>query len=106
MLSAGRKKARHPGDDRHPARPARLTQQNDGAAVNEMNFEVRGEFVTLDHLLKLTGLAPSGGAAKILVAQGLVQVDGQVELRKTAKLRPGAVVLMGDARITVSAPAP
>ena len=74
-----------------------------GAALNEMNFEVRGEYVTLDHLLKLTGLAPSGGAAKMLVAQGVVRVGGQVELRKTAKLRPGAVVVMGDVRITVTA---
>ena len=72
----------------------------------QLNFEVRGEYVTLDHLLKLTGLAPSGGAAKMLVAQGLVQVDGQVELRKTAKLRPGAVVMMNDVRITVTAPSP
>ena len=73
--------------------------------MNETTFEVRGAYVTLDHLLKLSGLAPSGGAAKMLVAQGLVKVDGQVELRKTAKLRPGAVVVMGDARITVTAPA-
>ena len=71
-----------------------------------MNFEVRGDYVTLDHLLKLTGLAPSGGAAKMLVAQGLVQVDGQVELRKTAKIRPGAVVSMIDVRITVTPPSP
>jgi ribosome-associated protein len=73
--------------------------------LNDMNFEVRGDHVTLDHLLKLSGLAPSGGAAKMLVAQGVVQVDGQVELRKTAKLRPGAVVVLGDTRITVVAPA-
>ncbi len=71
--------------------------------MNTLNFEVRGEFVTLDHLLKLTGLAPSGGAAKMLVAQGVVQVDGQVELRKTCKLRPGAMVVLGDTQVTVVA---
>ena len=81
-----------------------LSFQN-GVPLNDMNFEVRGEYVTLDHLLKLTGLAPSGGAAKMLVAQGAVQVNGQAELRKTAKLRPGAVVVMGEVRITVVAPA-
>ena len=70
-----------------------------------MNFEVRGDHVTLDHLLKLAGLAPSGGAAKMMVAQGLVQVDGQPELRKTRKLRPGAVVVLGDVRITATAAA-
>jgi ribosome-associated protein len=75
--------------------------------MNDITFEVRGEFVTLDALLKLTGLAPSGGAAKALVAQGLVQVGGQTELRKAHKLRPGAVVVLGDTRVTVlEAPAP
>ena len=73
--------------------------------MNEMNFEVRGDYVTLDHLLKLSGLASSGGAAKALVAQGVVRVGGQVELRKTCKLRPGAVVVLGDVQITVTAPA-
>lgn len=71
--------------------------------MDELTFEVRGEHVTLDHLLKLTGLAPSGGAAKMLVAQGLVQVDGLTELRKTRKLQPGAVVVFSGTRITVLA---
>ena len=74
-----------------------------GSCVNELTFEVRGDHVTLDHLLKLTGLAPSGGAAKALVAQGLIQVDGQTELRKTRKLQPGAVVEFAGTRITVLA---
>ena len=59
-------------------------------------FELRGEFIPLDALLKATGLAPSGGAAKSLVAQGLVRVDGAVELRKTCKLRAGQVVFLGS----------
>ena len=57
-----------------------------------LSFELRGEFITLDRLLKATGLAPSGGTAKAMVADGLVQVDGRDELRKTAKLRAGQVV--------------
>lgn len=60
--------------------------------MNTIEFELRGEFIPLDALLKATGLAPSGGAAKALVATGGVQVDGQLELRKTAKLRAGQVV--------------
>ena len=69
-------------------------------------FELRGEFITLDRLLKATGLAPSGGAAKALVADGRVQVDGRDELRKTAKLRAGQVVALTGVRITVLAPTP
>jgi ribosome-associated protein len=37
------------------------------------------------------------------VAEGLVSVDGKVESRKTAKIRAGQVVTLGDVRITVSA---
>jgi len=75
-------------------------------AMQTLSFELRGEFITLDRLLKATGLAPSGGAAKALVADGRVQVDGRDELRKTAKLRAGQVVALTGTRITLVAPAP
>lgn len=68
-------------------------------------FTLRGEFITLDRLLKATGIAPSGGAAKALVAEGRVQVDGRDELRKTAKLRAGQVVALTGVRITLLPPA-
>lgn len=55
-------------------------------------FHLRGEFVALCDLLKLTGVASSGGQGKILAASGEVRVDGQVETRKAAKIRAGQVV--------------
>lgn len=73
--------------------------------MNQIDFEMRGEHITLDALLKATGLAPSGGIAKMMVADGLVQVDGRDELRKTAKIRAGQVVSLLGARITVRAAA-
>ena len=69
--------------------------------MQSIPFELRGEFITLDRLLKATGVAPSGGAAKQLVAEGRVQVDGLDELRKTAKLRAGQVVGLTGLRITL-----
>lgn len=69
--------------------------------MDNITFDLRGDFITLDALLKVTGSAPSGGAAKMMIAQGEVQVDGQVELRKTCKIRVGQWVEVGDARITV-----
>jgi ribosome-associated protein len=66
-------------------------------------FHLRGEFVELNQLLKLTGVCDSGGAGKALVAEGVVSVDGKVELRKTAKIRAGQVVTLGDAQIRVLA---
>lgn len=68
-----------------------------------IDFELRGEHITLDALLKATGLAGSGGAAKRMVADGLVQVDGREELRKTCKLRAGQVVSLTGARVRVLA---
>ncbi|MDP3822794.1 MAG: RNA-binding S4 domain-containing protein [Burkholderiales bacterium] len=66
-----------------------------------IDFDLRGEYITLDALLKATGLAPSGGVAKLMVADGLVQVDGREELRKTCKIRSGQVVSLQGARIRV-----
>jgi ribosome-associated protein len=62
--------------------------------MDEIDFELRGEHIALDALLKATGAAPSGGAAKALVATGRVQVDGHSELRKTCKIRAGQVVTL------------
>lgn len=67
------------------------------------DFIVEGEYVELNQLLKLVGIVDSGGAGKILVANGAVSVDGKVELRKTCKIRPGQVVSLGDIRIHVKA---
>ena len=71
--------------------------------MTTIHFLLRGDYIPLDALLKATGLAPSGGLAKAFVAQGQVQVDGALELRKTCKIRSGQVVTMGDARVQISA---
>jgi ribosome-associated protein len=71
--------------------------------MQQLEFHLRGEFIELNQLLKLTGVCDSGGAGKALVAEGVVSVDGQVELRKTAKIRAGQVVTLGDAQIRVLA---
>ena len=70
--------------------------------MQEIEFKLRGEFVELNQLLKLSGVCDSGGAGKVLVAEGAVSVDGKVELRKTCKIRAESVVTLGDVRITVS----
>jgi ribosome-associated protein len=71
--------------------------------MQQIEFQLRGEFVELNQLLKLTGVCDSGGAGKALVAEGLVSVDGRVESRKTAKIRAGQVVSLGDVQIRVIA---
>ncbi len=69
--------------------------------MQTIDFELNGEFVELNQLLKLAGVVDSGGAGKHLVAEGVVSVDGQQELRKTAKIRAGQVVTLGDVEIRV-----
>lgn len=70
--------------------------------MQHLHFELTNEFIELNNLLKIMGLCDSGGAGKILVAQGHVRVDGQQELRKTCKIRAGQIVSMGDVRIKVT----
>jgi ribosome-associated protein len=74
--------------------------------MQKLEFRMNGEFIELNNLLKVTGVASSGGAGKALVATGRVTVDGAVELRKTCKIRPGQVVCYGDAQIRVLGAAP
>ncbi len=57
-----------------------------------IEFELKGEYVALCDLLKIEGIAQSGGQGKQMVADGIVTVDGETELRKTAKIRAGQVV--------------
>ena len=68
-----------------------------------IDFQLERDFIELNQLLKLVGLCDSGGAGKALVASGVVRVDGQVETRKTCKIRAGQRVEVGDTRIEVAA---
>lgn len=86
-----------------PGRAGPTKLRHSHAMTREIRFPLRGDHIPLDALLKATGLAPSGGLAKAMVAQGLVQVDGLQELRKTCKIRAGQVVALDGARITVLA---
>ena len=65
------------------------------------NVELKGAFIALCDLLKLTGIANSGGQGKAMVADGLVTVDGVIELRKTAKIRKGQIVVCFENKITL-----
>jgi ribosome-associated protein len=69
--------------------------------MQKLTFELNGEYVEVNQLLKLVGLVDSGGAGKNLVASGAVKVDGKPESRKTAKIRAGQTVSLGDVRISV-----
>ena len=70
--------------------------------MQTQDFELEGDYVELNMLLKLTGLCDSGGAGKAIVGSGAVLVDGKMELRKTCKIRAGQVVTIDDMEIHVT----
>jgi len=67
-----------------------------------MVFNLNGEeYIELIKLLKLLHMAESGGHAKIMVEDGEVKLNGEVEFRKRAKLRPGDLVETSGKQITI-----
>ena len=70
--------------------------------METIEFQLKGEHVRLCDLLKLVGIADSGGQGKRLVAAGEVKVDGQGESRKSARIRAGQVVECRGAKIVVN----
>jgi len=67
-----------------------------------MVYNLNGsEFIELIKLLKLLRFAESGGHAKIMVEDGEVKLNGELEYRKRAKLRPGDVVETSGKQITI-----
>jgi ribosome-associated protein len=64
-------------------------------------FKITGEYIELDKLLKATQLCGTGGEARNVISEGLVTVDGQVELRLRRKIRPGMSVQYNGTVLTV-----
>ncbi|GAA4416820.1 hypothetical protein GCM10023089_39420 [Quisquiliibacterium transsilvanicum] len=96
--------ARRAKDGPRGAAPASRFKDAAQGAPARVEFELRGEHIALDALLKATGLAESGGAAKQAIISGTVRVDGAVELRRGCKLRAGQVVEADGTWIRIGAP--
>jgi ribosome-associated protein len=63
--------------------------------MEKIEFTVNGEYIELLGLLKATGIAQTGGHAKMIVEDEEVLRNGEVETRKRAKLVPGDVIEVG-----------
>lgn len=61
------------------------------------------EFIKLDALLKFTGIAETGGDAKLMVQDGEVAVNGEICTQRGRKIRAGDVISVGDLQFTVEA---
>lgn len=64
---------------------------------------IRGDMIRLGQLLKLAGLADSGGEARVLLEEGAVTVNGEPESRRGRQLRGGDAVAVGDEAVRVVA---
>ena len=58
--------------------------------------------IRLGQLLKVAGLADSGGEAKALLADGAVQDNGEPEARRGRQLRPGDVVVAAGEEVRLT----
>lgn len=66
-----------------------------------MKIKIDTEFIKLDSLLKLSGVVPTGGAAKIFIQDGEVKVNGQICTMRGKKLRSGDKIEIFDEYIEV-----
>lgn len=69
--------------------------------MEQFQFELESEFIELIKLLKVTQIAESGGMAKMMVNNGEVKLNGEIEHRKRAKLRSGDIIEVFDMEIII-----
>lgn len=61
-----------------------------------MEIKIETEFIKLDSFLKWVNVVGSGAEAKAYIKDGLVEVNGEIELRRGKKLRPGDQVKFNE----------
>ena len=66
-----------------------------------IEFQLEGEFIPLIQLLKATNVVQTGGEAQIVVSEGLVKYNGNVDTRKRLKVKKGDVVEFDNNKILV-----
>lgn len=65
-------------------------------------FKIKGDYIELIQLLKAVGIAQTGGHAKLIVDDGIVFRNGELETRKRAKLVVGDLIEIEDSRILLT----
>jgi ribosome-associated protein len=63
--------------------------------------DITKEPVELYKILKFEGLVATGGEAKLLIANGQVTVNGEVETRKRKKIVAGDTIVVGDETLRI-----
>lgn len=66
-----------------------------------IEFKLEGEYIPLIQLLKATNLVQTGGEAQIVVTEGLVKHNGEVDYRKRLKVKQGDIIEFDNKKIIV-----
>lgn len=66
------------------------------------NIKINTEYIKLDQLLKWAGWTDTGAEAKMVIAEGKIRVNGETELRRGRKIRPGDMITFGSKEASVS----
>lgn len=66
-----------------------------------IEVKIDSEYIKLDQFLKLADVASTGGHAKFLILEGLVKLNGEIEIRRGKKIRPGDIIEVEGAKIKV-----
>lgn len=69
--------------------------------MEQVEFELKGEYIELNKLLKVLALVATGGEAGMVIQDGLVSVDGQRATEKRKKIRKGNTVEFESFKISV-----
>lgn len=64
--------------------------------MQKETVEITTEFITMDKLLKFSGVADTGGQAFLMVEDGVVRLNGQLVTEKRKKVHSGDVVNIDD----------
>ena len=68
----------------------------------KMDIVIKDEFIKLGQALKLAGLVENGGAAKEVINDGLVKVNGETDLRRGRKCVPGDVIDFNGKQVKIT----
>lgn len=66
-----------------------------------MELKIRDEFIKLGQALKLAALVEDGVEAKYVIADGLVQVNGETDLRRGRKVYEGDIISYDGQKIRI-----
>ncbi len=66
-----------------------------------IKFKLEGDFIPMIQLLKAANLVQTGGEAQIVVTEGEVKYNGEVDYRKRLKVKKGDLVEFNSQQITV-----